>query len=227
MNLRRKNTMGDQFSTAFVNFSNACGYMEPITYEEWSSLKDDNLRVCYLYCQFYDQITLAWYKAKADFISDADGLSCVLQYLMKNVPKIMNEPKRFTSSYIYRISYNCMDCLRYVQRDKDRYHNETSNVVYFDGEPLDLCDLKPHSDKGYVESEVEEDFWRTIEALGPKAMKVVYHILNEGSLRALSKRSKNYNMDPLRSVSVSPSEYDTIIALLQEALYRFRDNYLC
>lgn len=215
----------DQFKETFNRFQSFVNYTSPISYQEWSSLRDRDSKVAVLYCQFFDQITLAWYKAKADFVPDEDGVSCVLQYLTKNVPILEQDENKFTQAYIYRISYNCMDCLRFVQRDINRSKTETTNVVFHDGEELDLCDLVPHKDMSYEEKLDQEQFWAIIKDMGLETEKVVNYLLNGESLRRVSKRSKSYGVDPLTDVSVDKKKLEEILDELRVRLAPFKVAY--
>lgn len=111
-----------EFKEAKERYESAIGKKAPITFDEWFSLPDSH-KAAALFINFYNQITLAWTKAKADFTEDEDGLSIVMQYLMKNVPIIESNPNKYSESYIYKVSYNCMSCLRRVKseiaRDKE------------------------------------------------------------------------------------------------------------
>ena len=217
--------MADQFKEAFNRFKSFSGYTQPMSWEEWVALGDQDVQVTILYCQFYNEITLAWYKARAEFVPDEDGLSCVLQYLTKNVPIILSDSNKFHPAYIYRISYNCMDCLRYVQRDINRYNTETSNIVVYDGEELDLCDLAPHRDMEYEAIQNRRNFWALIASMGPEVEKVVNHLINDESLRRVSKRSQSYGIDPLTDVSVSEERMQEIIDQLRVRLSGFKSIY--
>lgn len=217
--------MADQFKEALIRFRQIAGYTAPMTWKQWSMLDDTDKMTAVLYCQFYDQITLAWYKARADFVADEDGLSCVLQYLIKNVPLIQAEEAKFTPAYIYRVAYNCMDCLRYIQRDINRSNSETTNVVLYDGEELDLCDLVPHEDISYEAAQDKAAFWSIIASMGPEAEKVVNYLVNGESLRRVSKRSACHGVDPLTDVSVSESRMNEIIEELKVRLAGFKSIY--
>lgn len=217
--------MADQFKECFNRFQSHVNYTEPMSWSQWVSIHDTDKMVSVLYCQFYNEITLAWYKARADFVPDEDGLSCVLQYLLKNVPIIEACEAKFTPAYIYRVAYNCMDCLRYVQRDINRYNTETTNVVLYEGEELDLCDLAPHHDVTYEEQEDKNAFWAIIAEMGPEAEKVVNYLINGESLRRVPKRSQCYGIDPLTDVSVSESRKNEIMEELRTRLAGFKSIY--
>lgn len=216
---------GDQFKETLNRYREFTNFTRNLTWIEWVSLRDTDLQVAVLYVQFYNEITLAWYKAKADFISDEEGVSCVLQYLLKNVPKIIEHEDRFTPNYIYRVAYNCMDCLRYVQRDINRSKIETTNVTYYDGEELDLCDLVPHHDLSYEEAQIKAKFWAIIKDMGIETEKVVNYLLNGESLRRVSKKSKAYGIDPLTDVSVNKDQLEAIMQQLRQNLAGFKEVY--
>lgn len=217
--------MTNQFKETLKRFREFAGYTKPLDFESWAAINNTDKQVAILYCQFYDQITLAWYKAKADFISDEEGVSCVLQYLLKNVPIIEKSNKKFNPAYVYTVAYNCMDCLRYVQRDINRFTHETTNVTYYDGEELDLCDLVPHKDLDYDSRYDSEVFWAIIKDMGVETEKVVNHLLNGESLRRVSKRSKSYELDPLRDISVNKDKMKEIIEQLKLRLVGFKEVY--
>lgn len=217
--------MADQFKEALTRFRQIANYTRPMSWEEWAGINDTDTMTAVLYCQFYDQITLAWYKARADFVADEDGLSCVLQYLIKNVPLIQAEEDKFTPAYIYRVAYNCMDCLRYIQRDINRSNTETTNVVVYDGEELDLCDLVPHEDISYEAAQDKAAFWSIIASMGPEAEKVVNYLINGESLRRVSKRVQNRSDDPLADVSVNEKQMNQIIDELKVRLAGFKAIY--
>lgn len=217
--------MADQFKETLNRFRDFINYTREFSYEEWVGLGTTDRQVAALYCQFYDQITLAWYKAKADFVPDEEGVSCVLQYLLKNVPIIVEHEDRFTPSYVYRISYNCMDCLRFVQRDINRSKSEMTNITYYDGEELDLCDLFPHKDLSYEDRKTRELFWAIIKDMGQETEKVVNYLLNGESLRRVSKKSKAYGIDPLTDVSVNKDKLAEIMDQLRSRLAQFKEVY--
>ena len=75
------------FYTTRDFFKEATQFKGPMSYDEWVSCPDDH-KAAVLYLQFFEQITLAWYKAKSFYGSDEEGVETVLQYLMKNVPII-------------------------------------------------------------------------------------------------------------------------------------------
>lgn len=205
----------------FIEYTN---YSEPLTFEQWASRPTDQ-KAAILYVQFFEQITLAWYKTKSFFVVEEDGVSTVLQYLVKNVPVILAEPKRFTANYIYRVAYNCLYCISHdIKRDIERWELEVPNIMLHGEDELDLFDTVT-SDCDMTDELSREYFWAVIEKMGPQAEKVINHLLNGESLTKVSKRSKSYATDPLRDVSVSLDEMDAIIDELKAKLSRFRAMY--
>lgn len=179
-----------EFKEARERYESAIGKKAPITFDEWFSLPDSH-KAAALYINFYNQITLAWTKAKADFTDDEDGLSIVMQYLMKNVPIIECNPKRYSANYIYRVAENCMKCLRRVKseiaRDKEcmsEWHTydscgEKKLTSYFDNIGMDEL-----ADKIHLAAEMLYDLYDELD----KDEKAVIKNILTGS--KLTKRTK-------------------------------------
>lgn len=146
-------------------FRDYLNYTKPLSYEEWLNVSDDD-KAAVLYVQFFDQIVLAWYKVKSFYTPDEDGVSTMLQYLIKNVPVIMNDKSRFTPNYIYRVASNCLYCICHdIKRDRERYDNETSNIQPsgVDG-VVDLFDTV--CDPECISSAItREAFWKAVTSL--------------------------------------------------------------
>ena len=162
-------------------FAQYLEYDRPLDFDQWAQVADDQ-KAAVLYLQFYDQITLAWYKADSlNRGSEEDAVSTVLQYLQKNVPIILATPKKFTPNYIYRVAYNCLYCICHdIKRDKDRFAFEVrSTVPTSDGQELDLCDLVPNRDEDITTTKLKEYFWANINDLGDEAQAVVSKLLKE------------------------------------------------
>ena len=210
-----------QFREAYNNFAAATNYTRPLSFEEWVN-KPSEQKAVLLFVQFYDQINLAKYKADASFVSDDDELSCVLQYLNKNVSKIEDTPSKFNEKYIYRVAYNCMDCLRYIQRDKERAARETSSTIDYEGDTLSLYDLVSN-DTDFLHQIEVEDLWNTIEGMDISVHKVIDHILNGTSLKKSRVRSANRAKDPYADVEVTPEDEEEIMEYLRYRLEKFKD----
>lgn len=146
-------------------FRDYLNYTKPLSYDEWMHVSDDD-KAAVLYVQFFDQIVLAWYKVKSFYTPDEDGVSTMLQYLIKNVPVIAENPSRFTPSYIYRVASNCLYCICHdIKRDRERFDNETSNIQQtgVDG-IVDLFDTV--CDRESITSALtREAFWEAIASL--------------------------------------------------------------
>lgn len=148
-------------------FSSYVNYNRPLSYDEWMATSDD-CKAAVLYCQFFEQITLCWYKLSSVYSDPADGVAEVLQYLQKNVEVIKQNPKRFTPSYIYKVVYNCLYCLcRDPNKYKQAYENETSNIQVSGDDEFDLFDTYVDERDPYEAASKEsrrEAFWKLIES---------------------------------------------------------------
>lgn len=156
------------FKETFDMFRTCTEYKSPLSYDEWLALADDH-KAAVLYIQFYDQITLAWYKVKSFYADDEDGVSTMLQYLQKNVPLIVSKKSRFSPSYIYRVAFNCLYCICHdIKRDRERFENEISNIAEgSDGSEVNLHDcFQMHSSfsKSAEEVMLLKEFWRVIDS---------------------------------------------------------------
>ena len=92
--------MTNRFRETYNSMREAVGYEKPLSYQEWLNLRDD-YKAAWLYVQFFDQISLAWYKVSVNNIhADADnGVSEMLSYCVKNVSKIVEDQKRLKQKF--------------------------------------------------------------------------------------------------------------------------------
>jgi len=209
------------------------GYPKNPTYEEWNNAEDDD-KASLLYVVFYQEITLAWYNAIVArgviYVSQEDGVSTVLQYLMKNVEKISADPERYSPKYIYQVCYNCLFSLGStrttdIQRSACEISNEYVNPA--DNVAINLWDLVPSEDEDLETQQTKEAIWNIIRHMGPKAEKVVNHLINPtDTLRRVSTKSTERSTDRLADISVSEAEYNAIIAELRIKLAPYRDALL-
>lgn len=199
-------------------------YTGPVSYSEWLEFPDDH-KAAVLFIQFFDQITLAWYKTKSFFVLEEDGVSIVLQYLSKNVPILKDNPKRFTPAYIYKVAYNCLYCISHdIKRDIERFENEVSNIVGCGDNQLDLFDTVC-SPRDLYHEVCKADFWDIIESSSLETKKVINHLLNGEPLDRVKSRSAKYANDPLKDIEVSVDQMEIIIAELREKLNNFVDLF--
>lgn len=229
-------------------------YTRPLSYEEWLASPQDD-KAALLYVQFYNEITLAWYKTKSFFVLEEDGVSTMIQYLMKNVPVIESNPKRFKPGYIYRVAYNCLYCISHdIKRDIERFECETSNIISdASGEEFDLFDITITDTDDADEILTKKKFWSIIDSMGLETEKVINYLLNSQSLdkakfkmsdpsirASWSKKTEkekstesfsyqcaknNYELDPLKDLSVSADRCQEIIEELKEKLEAFKSVY--
>ena len=179
--LNEINYIGNSFYATRNMFRNYVNYERPLTFEEWLSIDDDK-KAAVLYVQFFDQITLAWYKLKTDAAIEEECVSEVLMYLIKNVPVIENNPSRFKPSYIYKVVYNCIYC-----KSIDPYKGQTAKTSWFNNtcpqfiqkgdDIVDVFDEISNTEDIDVTA-AREHFWAIIEDMGDDVISVVENILN-------------------------------------------------
>lgn len=202
------------------------GYPKSPTYDEWVKADTDD-KAALLYVTFFQEITLAWYKAitsrKIVYVSQEDGVSTVLQYLVKIVPIINSDPKKYSSSYIYRVAYNCIGCLPRYVRDKTRAEIEISNEYIDDDIEVNLWDLVPSEDDDLETMQTKEIIWNIIHHMGPKAEKVVNHLINPSDTL---NRVTNNPSDRLAGISVDETEYAAIVKDLKVKLLPYKDIFV-
>lgn len=153
---------------------------KPLSFDEWSHLDRDQM-VAALYCNFYDEITLAWYKVKTNYSYTDDGVDELIQYLTKNVDKILDNPKRFTPQYIYKVAYNCLYCLCLdPNQHKKRYENECSNITKDEKDLFDFIKSATSAeDLSGVKDALREQMWQEINDLGYDAVAVVNTLITD------------------------------------------------
>lgn len=209
------------------------GYPKNLTYDEWSKA-DTNDKAALLFVMFFQEITLAWFNAIIApgivYVTQEDGVSTVLQYLMKNVSYISEDAERFTPEYIYTVSYKCLLSLGSTRNtDRIRSDCEVSNEYVKDDIDVDFFDLVATTDDDYDYEivKVKEAVWEIIRKMGPKAEKVANHLINPGdTLHKLHRSASERSTDRLADVSVTKSEYDAIMSELRVKLAPYKDILL-
>ena len=206
-------------------FRSYLNYEEPLSYDEWLATADDN-KAAVLFVQFFDQISLAWYKLKTDAAIEEDCVEEVLQYLMKNVPTIVDNPSRFSPKYIYRICYNCIYCksidpYRGQTAKTSWYNNTTSQYVQCGEDTLDLFDLASDDSVDSDDIMNREHFWAIIEDMGSDTLSVVAKLLGDTS-RVKSTEDK---FQPTELPKVSKAQEKEIIDQLKVLLAPYKDMY--
>lgn len=175
------NASDSEFMSTRKLFSNYIGYTQPLSYDQWVSLPDDH-KAAALFVQFYDTIYLAYVKCRTNAASDTDCLEEVLQYIIKNVPIIQDNPRRFNSRYIYRISYNAIYC-----KSIDPYHGQTAETSWYnntcspyvatDSGEICMFDFMSHGEDSNFDFLMDESFWSVVysvvDDMGPDAAFVL------------------------------------------------------
>lgn len=180
-------------------FRTVVGY-EPWSYDEWLSL-DNDYKAAALYVTFFDQITLAWSKAKSFYVVDEDGVSELMKYLIKNTPIIANDKKKFSAAYIYKVAYNCMYCVsRDIKRDRDAYENNVPQYVHVGDDVLDLFDTVVDATHP-TEVMDKRKFWSIIDEQPWDTKAMIVKILEGGSLPAgIPMKRRKAIMEELKEV---------------------------
>ena len=189
----------------------------PLSYDSWNSLPDD-LKSAALYVNFYRTITMAWSSFNKDKyhkapITTDDAVGLVLDMLEKNVPIIVGDAKRYTDAYIYCIAWRSICAVTRTKCVNEYYNTVKSNLEYdaLTNDVIDLFDLVPCEDDPYELVQARDALWAIIEGMGPKALKVADHLINDSSLR----RSHKLSNDLLADVSVNADEYSVIVKELK------------
>ena len=170
------------FYAARSRFRSVVGY-EPLSYEEWLSL-DDQYKAAALFVTFFDQITLAWSKAKSFYVLEEDGVSEMLKYLMKNTPLIASKKSKYSPAYIYRVAYNCLYCIsRDIKRDRLAYENNVPQYVQCGDDVLDLFDTV--CDTEDMDNTIsKKKFWALVDNQEWDVKAMIVKILEGGALPA-------------------------------------------
>lgn len=223
--------MNDVFKDTYDLFVESCQYENSLTWDEWCKQPDD-LKSAFLFIQFFSAIEAAKIRCNFSYLDEASLLELALQYLQKNVEIIKNDKKRFTSSYIYRVAYNCMYSLRKVQylADTNYYEALSTSIISEDNE--DCCPSNKLVTEALAskclediisENDYNNEFWKIIIDSGMPTEKVVHHLISDTSLRRATKNTKNYSIDYLRDVSVNDEDKCRIITKLRDKLSKFRE----
>jgi len=218
-----------QFYSTFLLYRNSLSnYSFPLTFDEWLNAPYED-KAALLFVNFYPQVELGWCKGRFKTgvngleghvcIQEEDAIGEITQYLMKNVDIIMNKPGRFTPAYIYSVTYNCVTCMNLNKGNRSRNATTSDHIAAGpDGDSVDLFDFISYSEDPYEVQQAKEALWTIVEGMGPKALKVVNHIITGDSLSKTSKSLKNRDNDALADVSVNSSEMTQIVEDLRVAL---------
>lgn len=180
-------TSATPFYATRAMFRNYINYDKPLSYDEWMSVDDDK-KAAVLYVQFFEQISLAWYKLKTKAAIEEECVSEVLMYLVKNVPIIKENPSRFKPSYIYRVVYNCIYCKSMDPYNGQTaktswYNNTTSQYVQAGDDIIDIFETICDTEDIDIIS-AREHFWKIVESMGDDTLAVVDQLLNGTRLPA-------------------------------------------
>lgn len=181
--------MENEFSTTYNLFKEAfdgTDFQFPISYEVWRGMPYD-MQSAALFVNFYTTIVLAWKRLRTPATVDADCVSEIMVYLQKNVPKIMEYPKRFTEPYIYRVVYNCIYYYTITPYTSTTgvngyFRNTITNIAVSDDGEFDLFETLCFDEDYYLtipERDLEySEMWKIINNLDEKSKLVVYGFMD-------------------------------------------------
>lgn len=206
--------MANAFYETRDMFKNYTGYTKPLSFEEWSKVEDDS-KAAVLFVQFFDQITLAWYKVKSFYTLEEDGVGTMLDYLVKNVPIIEADPKRFKASYIYKVAFNCLYCICHdLKGERERFDKECSNIIFNgDSEETNIFDLVPNGEDNIESVITKRDFWALIEDQDEETFAVVNKLLGGTGYSRDVETDEGVKAVPYR---LQPAKVRAIVAKLQD-----------
>lgn len=173
----------------FKNTFDSLGIFFPIPYEVWQTIPCEYQSAA-LFCNFYKQISLVWYKVSTPESSDADCVSTTLMYLQRNVHKIMGDKNRYTEAYIYTVVYNSIVRVASYPHSKTTgsngyYSNTVPNIVIdSEGNESLLSDVEAiylKFDQEFTDTEqnsIYAELWDIIESLDDDSQKVVYGLMS-------------------------------------------------
>ena len=198
----------------------------PMEYSTWMEL-DADYKAAALFVNFYRVIVLAWSKFNKPVITTDVAVSAILDKLQHIIPALMdtrvNSKQNQTYGFLaYTEPYIYTACYRAILDESKgvlvnlRYHLETSNEAsdWTEDDVIDLFDLIGYYDEPIEDVRTREALWTIIENMGPKALKVVDHLINGSSLR----KSHKGDGDLLADVSVSADEYPLIVKELKKKI---------
>lgn len=192
----------------YVSATN-CEY--PLSFESWLELPDD-MKAAALYVNFFETIILAYIKSTATCVDEEDLLSTLLQYLMKNVPVIVENKKKYNGNYIYRVSYNAMAALRRVKGANERIdHYAPRYVQTKDGDEWDTF-------------EIVEDEQRPMTSQLEYAIDEIHAILAKSDATELAVI--NHLLYNKKLSNRAEVRYDEIVATLRGMLSRYKRELL-
>ena len=192
------------------SFATYVNYTEPMSYDEWMEIPSDH-KAAALFVQYFNQILLAWDRATTYHTfwgDDEEAVETTIQYLMKNVPIIENDKKRFSPKYIYRVVYNALYCIVHDRAsDKARREREISiHQVSASGDEYCLLDsiCDTHQDVDLTIN--KSDFWKLIESCDEGTRELLDRILSSGKVPARMSCENEARLEVIKSALLKFAE---------------------
>ena len=180
-------------------FEEAIGMTAPISYTQWLELPD-NKKAAALFVNFYNRITLAWQKAYAEYVDEEDAISILMQYILKNVPIIMTDPKRYTDKYMYTVAFNSMSALRRVKGAQERYNNTTEQYFNIDGDEVNKFDSISEDELADTLHRVADILVDIYSDLDASTRSVIQNIISGKKLTSKAQREESMIYHKLRTI---------------------------
>lgn len=202
----------NQFKETFNLFKASLTVESYSNYDEWV-LIPDNLKAVALYVVFYEQITLAWMKTRKPFMEEETAISTLMQYLLKNVPIIESDEKRFTPAYLYKVAFNAFYPLGKIKRDISEFEHRASPYMTVNVQMLDL-DYEPdnpqYRESAFIDLRVDtteistlierEEFWKLIESTDMDTKEVIECLINRSRIYGSLAKKKASVIQGLRTL---------------------------
>lgn len=184
-------TVPSCFYETYKLFRSQLGSDGNISFKRWRRMPDD-LKGAALYVQFYNEVTLAWSKTRSKWAVEETSVEEVLQYLTKNVDKILEDPKRYNPRYVYRVCYNALFCVNVDKKGAYKFFENEIPESFEVGESGELSwfDLVGTSEDAEAISSFES-LQGFLESLEEKYQVYIEYMLGELSSNKACRRFKS------------------------------------
>lgn len=211
----------NQFQEAKDRFTEATYFVKyPITWNTWMTI-DDELKCAALYVNFYDQIIFAWQNCRTYFLEDEECISIIMQYLMKNVEKIKNDPNRYTQGYIYTVAFRSLQGIRRVGGTKRYYDTYQSRYIDTKDGEVDLLDTLADVNDCFKNLQMQ----KAIMNMDDDMKALISHLVFGTRLDAKIRRREDTMIETLRTQFAEFTDADTTMYTQKQKVMKFGDIY--
>lgn len=214
-----------QFVETYKCLSSQLNYCRhDMTYAQWKR-KPCSLQACYLFVNFFPEVNRAWRKAQFSYVDEAEAVSIALQYLNKNVQKIIQQPNRYKPAYIYQVCFNCIRSLHWKKCDIERFNTETSSTFEQNGVEFSVFDKIADTSSLVADACLDygcDSIEQVVHSMGVEYENVAYNLFNcKVPLRKVPKSNKNYSSNPFSDISITQEQADKLTAELKDVLTNY------